>query len=323
MTGTEGQHGWRARDADEREAALDAREADLDGLEESLGRQDAGRAAARAEARQARHQARQVRLKASQVRESSTRRRAETEARLGTEWAGRHPVGAEFAALAERLINTTDSRDAIEHVLTAATDVVPGVDVASITVLDRHGEFRTPVRTDELALQLDEAQYRAGEGPCVEATSKAGLGMARGDDLAAADTPWRRFSPSAVDLGMRSAVAVGLLPQSASPRLGALNLYAHEPRALVEVDEDVAVALAAYLAVTLVALAHVDSARKEVANLRRALENRDLIGQAKGIVMVYREVSADRAFELLSEASQRLNVKLRDVAEQVVRGRRL
>jgi hypothetical protein len=321
MTGTDDERGRRERHTDEREASLDEREPVLDALERSFGQLDQERAAARAEARQAREQARQVREHARETRQASSERRADA-ARLDERWGSRHPLGAEFATLAERLMKGADPREAVRHIVHTATRVVPGADLASVTVLNADGRFRTPVRTARLAVRLDEAQYRANEGPCLDATRKHGLGLAHDDDLASADTRWQRFSPSAVRLGVRSVVAVGLFPQSSSPRLGALNLYAHDPGSMADADVDVAVVLASYLAIAMVAVSQVDAAHQEVANLRRALDTRDLIGQAKGIVMADRQVTAEQAFDLLSAASQRLNVKLRDLAEEIVQARR-
>lgn len=65
----------------------------------------------------------------------------------------------------------------------------------------------------------------------------------------------------------------------------------------------------------------LDALQAEVAGLTEALESRDVIGQAKGILMASQGISADEAFNILRRASQRLNVKLRDVAAQVVEGR--
>jgi len=59
----------------------------------------------------------------------------------------------------------------------------------------------------------------------------------------------------------------------------------------------------------------------EIAQLRSALASRDVIGQAKGVLMVVHACSADEAFAMLRELSQRTNVKLRDVAAQVVADR--
>jgi AmiR/NasT family two-component response regulator len=52
--------------------------------------------------------------------------------------------------------------------------------------------------------------------------------------------------------------------------------------------------------------------------MEEALQSRDLIGQAKGILMAREGITADQAFDMLRRASQRLNVKLRDVAGGIV-----
>ncbi len=49
-----------------------------------------------------------------------------------------------------------------------------------------------------------------------------------------------------------------------------------------------------------------------------ARANRDVIGQAKGIVMERFHLDAPRAFALLVRLSQAGNIKLRDIAEQLV-----
>jgi hypothetical protein len=233
-----------------------------------------------------------------------------------------YPLGAEFAVLADRLLSSTGPHEAIRHVEDSATRLVPGAVVASVVTLDADGRLHTPENTDRLAVLLSDAQDKAAEGPCEDATRLDGSKVARCDDLTAADGPWRRFGPAAVELGVRSVVAVGLLPLSAT-RLGALHLYGHAPRAFDDADVDVAMVLASCLAVALVTSAQVEQTHDQLGNLRRALESRDVIGQAKGLVMAQRQVSAAEAFDLLSAASQRLNTKLRDLAELVARTRRL
>lgn len=312
---------------DERDAAADERDAILDALQASLESDPNGRAAARANARQAQEQARRIRLRSERAREASRRYRAANEAASGVPWRGRHPLGAEFAQLAHQLLASTDPHQVVRHVEDAALRLVPGAVAASVMMLNTDGRFCASQRTgtphtSPLAVRLGEAQTRAGEGPCVDATRPGGPKLARCDDLTAADGPWPRFGPAAVGLGVRSVVAVGLLPLSPA-RLGALHLYGREPGALTDVDVDVTVVLAAYLAVALIALTQVDQSHDQLTHLRRALDSRDLIGQAKGLVMAHREVSADEAFGLLAAASQRLNLKVRDIAEQVVRTRHL
>jgi AmiR/NasT family two-component response regulator len=56
-----------------------------------------------------------------------------------------------------------------------------------------------------------------------------------------------------------------------------------------------------------------------VAQLEDALESRDVIGQAKGVLMERYQTGPDEAFAELVSQSQRLNVKLRRIAELVAR----
>jgi AmiR/NasT family two-component response regulator len=74
---------------------------------------------------------------------------------------------------------------------------------------------------------------------------------------------------------------------------------------------DLAIVLAAHAAVALTAV----DAERHTAHLRRALHTRDVIGQAKGILMARRGVSPDEAFEVLRQTSQRTKTKLVEVAE--------
>jgi hypothetical protein len=233
-------------------------------------------------------------------------------------WARRYPLAAGFAQLAERLFTADDLPGVVRHLVAAVPPLMPGTDLASVTVLNADGRFRTPAHTDPVAVRLDEAQYQADDGPCLEATRTGGIGVARWDDLAV-DPPWPEYAAAAVRLGVRSVVAVGLFPDSDPPRLGALNLYSRRSGALADADLDIAVVLAAHLATALVALHRVEEHRDRVLSLRQALDTRDVIGQAKGILMARGGLTAEEAFEVLSRTSQRLNARLRDVAEQIIR----
>jgi hypothetical protein len=104
---------------------------------------------------------------------------------------------------------------------------------------------------------------------------------------------------------------------------GALTVYGHPDVPFGEHSVRVAHLLAAHVSValgwTLERLTH----QAQVEAWERGLASRDIIGQAKGILMEQRSVDSDHAFYLLRTVSQRLNVKLRDVAEHVVRQRQL
>jgi AmiR/NasT family two-component response regulator len=102
------------------------------------------------------------------------------------------------------------------------------------------------------------------------------------------------------------------IPLQADERsLGTLSLYAAKPAAFTDVDERVTTMFA-----TLAALALADALRAE--QMRAAVANRDLIGQAKGILMERHRITADAAFARLAEASQHDNIKLTEVAARLV-----
>jgi hypothetical protein len=229
------------------------------------------------------------------------------------------PVAAEFVALAASLMDATTVRGVLQRVVEAAKAVVPGADLVSVT-LRSGGGFHTPVETDALATRLDEIQYRLDDGPCVAATRKSGLGLTFCSDLATS-TRFGAFGPAAAQLGVHSVLAVGLFPDGDGPRMGALNVYSHVVGGLDELDRDLALVLAAHASAALAATLAATSAELEAAQLRQALQSRDVIGQAKGILMERRKISADEAFEVLRSASQSLNVKLAQVAQTLVERR--
>ena len=228
------------------------------------------------------------------------------------------PLAKEFVALAEALMDDTTVGGVLARVVSAAKAVVPGADLASVTMRTSNGGFETPVQTDALAVRLDELQYRFDEGPCVAATRRTGEGLTFDRDVGAGRT-WRRWGPAAAVLGIRSVLAVGLFPGTGNgSRLGALNIYSFEVGGIDERDRDLALVFAAHASTALAATMATTAAELEVAQLREALRTRDVIGQAKGILMERRGISADEAFETLRRASQSLNVKLRQVAETLV-----
>jgi GAF domain-containing protein len=226
------------------------------------------------------------------------------------------PLAAQFAALAARLFSAGTAADVLDRVVHSAASLVPEADFASITLRKGESGFETPVATDALATRLDEVQYRTGEGPCVDATRHDGDGIAVDQDLRNS-RQWPRFGPAAADLGVQSVICFGLLPNTPAPRLGALNLYSHEPSALSEVDRDFGMLLAAHAGAALAAARSLEAADLRVVNLERALLSRDVVGQAKGMLMAQRGITAEEAFDVLRSTSQNLNIKLARIAEAI------
>ncbi|HEU0088167.1 MAG TPA: ANTAR domain-containing protein [Pseudonocardiaceae bacterium] len=223
------------------------------------------------------------------------------------------PLAQQFVTLARSLLQTGTVAAVMQRIVHAARDVVPGAELVSVTLWLPDGSFATPVGTDPLAVQLDGLQYRHKEGPCVDATRIDGPGIAVSEDLGAG-REWPRFGPAAAALGVGAVLATALLPGDDSPRLGALNIYSHQPHGLDQIDRDIALLLAAHASIALAATQAITAAGLETAQLREALQNRDVIGQAKGILMQRRGISATEAFEVLRRSSQELNIKLAELA---------
>ena len=199
----------------------------------------------------------------------------------------------------------------LAEVVRLGVATIEGCDFAGIFLL-HDGAVTTPVHTDPIVAEVDLLQHRTGEGPCLDAVEQATLFYA--DDLLT-DPRWPRFGPDAAARGMRSLLAV---PLAFNGTLGALNLYARYSRAFGVIDRARGVLLGALAAVAITSARAHDAEDRRLVDLHGALSTREMIGQAQGILMEREHVTADQAFEILRRASQHLNIKLRDVARNLV-----
>jgi hypothetical protein len=221
---------------------------------------------------------------------------------------------AQVARLTRSLLESTNVGDALQRIVEVATDVVPGADLVSVTLRGSDGRFHTPVETDGLATKLDQAQYRDDRGPCLDAANPEGPAMSLCADLST-DTMWPQFSATASAAGFHSVLATALLSNVRPAGLsGALNLYSRKPDGFDGQARAAALLLATHASLALSGTEAVIRTELQAANLRAAIASRDVIGQAKGILMERRGVTADEAFDILRLTSQRLNVRLAEVA---------
>lgn len=229
-------------------------------------------------------------------------------------------LAGQLTRLTRELLDVTSVAGALQRIVVVTAEVVTGADLVSVTLRGANGEFHTAARTDPMAGVLDQLQYDFAEGPCVEAARPGGPSVAISDDLGA-ESAWPRFASAAAARGYASTVSTALLPDSRHPRLsGALNIYSTRRGGLTATDRDIALLLAAHASLALATTQAVTAAELQAAHLRKAIESRDVIGQAKGILMQRRGVSADEAFGILRAASQGLNVKLADLAQTLSAG---
>ena len=227
------------------------------------------------------------------------------------------PLSDEFVRLAENLLTATSVHGVLDRVAQAARVAVPGADLVSVTLATETG-YTTPVYTDDLALKLDEVQYRLGEGPCVDATRTPGLGLdVLGRPRAGRPVPRLRARRRRAGGALRARRRP--VPGGREGRGSARSTSTpYQAGGLDEVDRDIALILAAHASTALAGTVAATSAELEAAQLRQALQSRDVIGQAKGILMERRGISADEAFDVLRRASQSLNIKLTTVAQTLV-----
>ncbi|MCR6490236.1 GAF and ANTAR domain-containing protein [Amycolatopsis sp. OK19-0408] len=225
------------------------------------------------------------------------------------------PLARQLADLTRTLLDEAPTVGGVlKLVVGAASALVPDADLVSVTLRTSDGTYHTPVETDPLAERLDLLQYEHDEGPCVESARPDGPALGWSQDVGH-DPRWPSFGPGAAAYGYHSVLATALLPDARPPRLsGALNIYSGRPGAFDSRAVDIALLLATHASLALAHTEAVASAELERTHLRRAVDSRDVIGQAKGILMQRRGISADEAFDVLRQASQELNVKLADLA---------
>ncbi|MFP5376111.1 MAG: GAF and ANTAR domain-containing protein [Acidimicrobiia bacterium] len=214
--------------------------------------------------------------------------------------------------LASLLFSQLDQDATLNAVAMLASRSLPGCDAVSVTVLE-DGKPRTRASTQPVAERIDDRQYSTGEGPCLDAMRKGAAVMV--DSYADEDLPWPQVLPDIRANGVSSSLSLPLVV--GEDVVGALNIYGRTERCF-QGAEAAAEAFAAQAAVTLANATAFHRTARLAEHLAVALENRDVIGQAKGILMASTGCSADRAFELLRQQSQHENRKLVDVARAIV-----
>jgi GAF domain-containing protein len=216
----------------------------------------------------------------------------------------------------EELSAALEEADELETMLQLVcqqvTQVIPGADMASVTLV-RDGQPTTAACTDRRVFGIDADQYRAGEGPCLEA---ADTGQIVRVEVTTARKRWPDFATRALEAGVASYLAAPLVVDA--HHAGALNLYGMHPHGYRELDSALLELYVTAVEAALRATSKYLAAQNQAAQLRTALVSRAVIDQAKGIIMGARGISADKAFQVLVDQSQQENVKLHDIAARLV-----
>jgi hypothetical protein len=208
--------------------------------------------------------------------------------------------------LATHLDDPLDRQAILEALTSSASISIPGFEGASVSIREGDGVIRTLTASDELAHQVDQLQYELHEGPCYDVISGTRSTIVTFMDD---EERWPRFGPRAVELGVGSMMSFELTDR---PDLrSALNLYSRQGGSLQPDAVNIAELFAAHAGTTLGLLERIEE-------LETALRSRTVIGQATGIAMERYGLTHDRAFGFLVRLSQDSNVKLRDIAGDMV-----
>jgi len=208
------------------------------------------------------------------------------------------------ADLAAELDHDATPEELLDQVVHVATRLVPGADDAGIALVSDTG-LRTCAAAGDAAVAADDIQRALGEGPSQQVITD-------GQTLRIADLltepRWADFGAQAAPFGVRAVLACPLpMPRK---RAGVLSLYSARPGAFDAAAELVVPVFAARAAI---AAAYAD----KVTNLHRAIESRQVIGQATGILMERHRLSPKQAFDTMVTASQESHLKLREVALRI------
>jgi GAF domain-containing protein len=216
------------------------------------------------------------------------------------------PLGDVMSRVARKLQEEHGDVEAtLQAITSSATRIVPNAEACGISYVIGRSKIESRAWTSDLPKDVDSLQERLKQGPCLDAVWEHEV--VRVEDVGA-DERWPKFAQKAASLGVGSMMCFQLFVEG--DQLGAMNMYARTPGAFDDECQDIGQMLAAHAAVALASAEHEE-------HLRAGMSSRDVIGQAKGILMERHKLTADQAFGVLNRVSQELNRKLVDISREL------
>jgi transcriptional regulator with GAF, ATPase, and Fis domain len=220
---------------------------------------------------------------------------------------------ATFQELSRLVLARETVRSTLDVISHLAVQTIPGCEIASVSLVS-HEDISTVGVSDNVAYALDAIQYETGEGPCLDAITKDAMWF-RVDDMKR-DTTWPAFSAKARDQGVESLLAFTL--RIDQDTLGALNLYARSAGSFADQDVDEGAIYAAHAAVVLAKAQSRAVASETLEELDNAFVSQEIIARALGILMEKEFRSSEEALIVLEGRAEQLNMKLGEVARNVI-----
>ncbi len=226
---------------------------------------------------------------------------------------GLESLAVGLARMSRELLAQQSVQDTLDRIVAHAVELVDGCHEAGVLLLHGRSRVETAAASSDLVHQVDRAQGELAEGPCFDAAFQKQQTY-RIADMNTTVSQWPRFAPRARQLGIGS--MMGFLLYTDEGDLGALDLYSTEPNTFTEQSELVGWLLASHAAVAF-------SSARSSAQLRSAVETRQTIGEALGIIRERHQLDDQAAFDLLKKISQDRNIKIRELAHAITTGHEL
>jgi uncharacterized repeat protein (TIGR04076 family) len=235
---------------------------------------------------------------------------------------GQDELSRSLAVLSHMLLKEETLDSTLDRIVQLAAELLPQAVAASVTISDAGGPPYTASSTHEVVAELDAEQYRLDEGPCLAAMRE---GQTFQVDSMRSETRWQGFCEAAAAAGIESVLAVPLDADPAtggSGTRGAINFFARASYVFTDPDRSAAKTFSAQAGVAAANAAAFAELQAERALLTRRLEDalhsRAVIDQAVGILIERERLGPEEAFQMLRSASQKLNVKLRVIAAEIL-----
>lgn len=216
-------------------------------------------------------------------------------------------LSAELARIM-RLVEDDDIAGALSRFVTRATRVIPGCDEAAIII-----RTKTDHEAEVIASAREPRLITTQPGPVLEALI---FGEPRILGDVSTDQRWPGYAAELTAHGLRSCLALPLVTRA--DEAAVLVLYSATPNQFADTTFDLVLLFALHAGVAFDNAALYHDSRKLIEQLRTALRTRALIGSAQGLLMHRNGYDSERAFTALRTASQHHNIKLRDLASQLI-----
>jgi GAF domain-containing protein len=221
-------------------------------------------------------------------------------------------LASALAQMSQVLLAVQTGDTVVNLVTELAVKTLPGTVGAGVTLVSPQGKH-TRAASNDLVEQADQLQYTHDAGPCLTAwRDQAPVNI---EEISTEDR-WPEWTAAVAALGVRSMLSVPML--SAGRSLGAIKVYSDQPRSYDSGSITILELFAKQAAVLLSNTEVVSDARKLSTQLTAALDDRDVIGQATGVLLAQGAADVPAALEALRAAAKRAGTSLHTVAHGIV-----